>query len=163
MTVIPSKIWKTFISSAPKYRESGKPSISAFRRHRSAFHFCPCASDQARGIGFHKRIGLVGDGDITGQQAPIIRSSWSTPTLLGCLGWWGRCSGLADSPTSSSGISWTGSESPRRTGGDLIREVYQERHSRLLRATHLWGVPSPQYGVPFLSGGRQDGTVQLLH
>ena len=37
------------------------------------------------------------------------RMPWATPSPLSRLGWWRRCSGLADSPTISLGIFWPGS------------------------------------------------------
>ena len=63
----------------------------------------------------HLGAGLVGYDNDAVQQTPAPWPSWSTPNPLGHLGRGGRCSGLSDSPTISSGHCWRGSESLGRT------------------------------------------------
>ena len=77
----------------------------------------------ACGIGSHPGTGLMGPGDADGCWTNAAQPPWSTKTPLGRLGWWGRCSVSAGSPTRSSRLCRPGSESPRKTGAPCPRRV----------------------------------------
>ena len=80
--------------------------------------------------GLHTGIGIVGDGDVVGRSTTTDRPTW-TPwvplTPLGLLGWWGRCSGPADSPMNLLGICQIVFESPWRMGGGSFHRSVQSK------------------------------------
>ena len=82
---------------------------------------------------------------------------WSTlapPNPVSRLGWWGRCWGPANYPTSSLGLCRLCSDSPGRTGGGaLFKDEIQARPPCLPHAPRLRGGPGPGAGVTHHDGG----------
>ena len=138
------------ISSAPKYGESGQLSSSAFRCHHSGFHFHPFTSDQARGIrlaesGSHPGTALW---DPVRQRTAAVRTATVDRDPRGRIGWWGRCSGLTNSSTSSPRLYWIGYESPRNTGAP-----FHQRDAPAGESTPSWdSSPSASTQFPGLPG-----------